>query len=79
MNNSLNATNADNIKKAVALIYGHVLPLVAKYLINREDEVIEWFYKEVDWFEAKLKDETNNTVFAVFLSVMQSLQHLRKY
>ncbi|REB10997.1 hypothetical protein DV946_14710, partial [Staphylococcus pseudintermedius] len=56
-----NATNADNIKKAVALNYGHVLPLVAKYLINREDEVIQWFYKEVDWFEAKLKDETNNT------------------
>ncbi len=50
-----NATNADNIKKAVALNYGQVLPLVAKYLINREDEVIQWFYKEVDWFEAKLK------------------------
>ncbi|MGJ0123035.1 cassette chromosome replicative helicase [Staphylococcus hominis] len=56
-----NATNADNIKKAVALNYGHVLPLVAQYLINREDEVIQWFYKEVDWFEAKLKGETNNT------------------
>lgn len=55
------ATNADNIKKAVALNYGHVLPLVAQYLINREDEVIQWFYKEVDWFEAKLKGETNNT------------------
>ncbi|WP_061738879.1 DUF927 domain-containing protein, partial [Staphylococcus aureus] len=49
-----NATNADNIKKAVALNHGHVLPLVAQYLINREDEVIQWFYKEVDWFEAKL-------------------------
>lgn len=56
-----NATNADNIKKAVALNYGHVLPLVAKYLINREDEVIQWFYKEVDWFEAKLKDDKSNT------------------
>ncbi|HDD2360525.1 TPA: hypothetical protein PA323_002824, partial [Staphylococcus aureus] len=41
--------------------YGHVLPLVAKYLINREDEVIQWFYKEVDWFEAKLKDDKSNT------------------
>lgn len=61
-----NATNADNIKKAVALNYGHVLPLVAKYLINREDEVIQWFYKEVDWFEAKLKDETNNTGIRMF-------------
>ena len=56
-----NATNADNIKKAEALNYGHVLPLVAKYLINREDEVIQWFYKEVDWFEAKLKDDKSNT------------------
>ena len=37
------------------------LPLVAKYLINREDEVIQWFYKEVDWFEAKLKDDKSNT------------------
>ncbi|HHA0716777.1 TPA: DUF927 domain-containing protein [Staphylococcus aureus] len=61
-----NATNADNIKKAVALNYGHVLPLVAQYLINREDEVIQWFYKEVDWFEAKLKDETNNTGIRMF-------------
>ncbi|CAC5928049.1 Superfamily II helicase and inactivated derivatives [Staphylococcus aureus] len=61
-----NVTNADNIKKAVALNYGHVLPLVAKYLINREDEVIQWFYKEVDWFEAKLKDETNNTGIRMF-------------
>ena len=56
-----NATNADNIKKAVALNHGHVLPLVAQYLINREDEVIQWFYKEVDWFEAKLKDDKSNT------------------
>ena len=55
------ATNSDNIKKTVALNYGHVLPLVAKYLINREDEVIQWFYKEVDWFEAKLKDDKSNT------------------
>ena len=61
-----NATNADNIKKAVALNYGHVLPLVAKYLINREDEVIQWFYKEVDWFEAKLNSETNNTGIRMF-------------
>ena len=61
-----NATNADNIKKAVALNHGHVLPLVAQYLINREDEVIQWFYKEVDWFEAKLKDETNNTGIRMF-------------
>ena len=56
-----NASNADNIKIAVAVNYGHVLPLVAKYLINREDEVIQWFYKEVDWFEAKLKDDKSNT------------------
>lgn len=61
-----NATNADNIKKAVALNYGHVLPLVAQYLINRENEVIQWFYEEVDWFEAKLNSETNNTGIRMF-------------
>lgn len=61
-----NATNADNIKKAVALNYGHVLPLVAQYLINREDEVIQWFYKEMDWFDAKLKDEKSNTGTRMF-------------
>ncbi|MCI2916345.1 cassette chromosome replicative helicase [Staphylococcus hominis] len=61
-----NATNADNIKKAVALNYGHVLPLVAQYLIHREEEVIQWFYKEVDWFEAKLNSETNNTGIRMF-------------
>ncbi|EMO8658341.1 DUF927 domain-containing protein [Staphylococcus aureus] len=61
-----NATNADNIKKAVALNYGHVLPLVAKYLINREGEVIQWFKEEHDWFNESLKDETNNTGIRMF-------------
>lgn len=61
-----NATNADNIKKAVALNYGHVLPLVAQYLINREDEVIQWFKDEHHWFKAKLKSEANNTGIRMF-------------
>lgn len=61
-----NATNADNIKKSVALNYGHVLPLVAKYLINREDEVIQWFQDEHHWFKDKLKDEKNNTGIRMF-------------
>ncbi|HDE0257298.1 TPA: DUF927 domain-containing protein [Staphylococcus aureus] len=60
------ATNSDNIKKAVALNYGHVLPLVAKYLINREDEVIQWFQDEHHWFKDKLKDEKNNTGIRMF-------------
>lgn len=60
------ATNSDNIKKAVALNYGHVLPLVAKYLINREDEVIQWFQEEHHWFNETLKDETNNTGIRMF-------------
>ena len=55
------ATNSDNIKKAVAQNYGHVLPLVADYLIKRENEVIQWFQEEHHWFKDKLKDETNNT------------------
>ena len=61
-----NATNADNIKKAVALNYGHVLPLVAQYLINREEEVIQWFKDEHHWFKAKLKSEANNTGIRMF-------------
>ena len=61
-----NATNADNIKKAVAQNYGHVLPLVAQYLINRENEVIQWFQEEHHWFKDKLKDETNNTGIRMF-------------
>lgn len=60
------ATNSDNIKKSVALNYGHVLPLVAKYLINREDEVIQWFQEEHHWFNKTLKDETNNTGIRMF-------------
>ncbi|MEB7460416.1 cassette chromosome replicative helicase [Staphylococcus borealis] len=60
------ATNSDNIKKSVALNYGHVLPLVAKYLINREDEVIQWFQEEHHWFNETLKDETNNTGIRMF-------------
>ena len=60
------ATNSDNIKKTVAQNYGHVLPLVAKYLINREGEVIQWFKEEHDWFNESLKDETNNTGIRMF-------------
>ncbi|WP_145115399.1 cassette chromosome replicative helicase [Staphylococcus argensis] len=61
-----NATNADNIKKAMALNYGHVLPLVAQYLINREEEVIQWFKDEHHWFKDKLKSEANNTGIRMF-------------
>ena len=50
----------------MALNYGHVLPLVAKYLINREDEVIQWFQEEHHWFNETLKDETNNTGIRMF-------------
>ncbi|MGV3245022.1 cassette chromosome replicative helicase [Staphylococcus sp. 11261D007BR] len=60
------ATNSDNIKKTVALNYGHVLPLVAKYLINRENEVIKWFQEEHHWFNEALKNETNNTGIRMF-------------
>lgn len=60
------ATNSDNIKKAVAQNYGHVLPFVADYLIKREDEAIQWFKDEHHWFKDKLKDETNNTGIRMF-------------
>ncbi|PTK53318.1 cassette chromosome replicative helicase [Staphylococcus haemolyticus] len=60
------ATNSDNIKKAVAQNYGHVLPLVADYLIKNENEVIQWFQEEHHWFKDKLKDEINNTGIRMF-------------
>lgn len=60
------ATNSDNIKKAVAQNYGHVLPLVADYLIKHENKVIQWFQEEHHWFKDKLKDETNNTGIRMF-------------
>lgn len=60
------ATNSDNIKKAVAQNYGHVLPFVADYLIKREDEAIQWFKDEHHWFKDKLKDEKNNTGIRMF-------------
>ena len=50
----------------MALNHGHVLPLVAQYLIKREDEVIQSFCEEVDWFEAKLEDEKSNTGIRMF-------------
>ena len=50
----------------MALNYGHVLPLVAQYLINREEEVIQWFKDEHHWFKAKLKSEANNTGIRMF-------------
>ena len=28
------------------------MPLVAEYLLNRESEVIKWFYTEHDWFKS---------------------------
>ncbi|WP_285490581.1 cassette chromosome replicative helicase [Staphylococcus haemolyticus] len=60
------ATNSYNIKKAVAQNYGHVLPLVADYLIKHENKVIQWFQEEHHWFKDKLKDETNNTGIRMF-------------
>ena len=50
----------------MALNYGHVLPLVAQYLINREEEVIQCFKDEHHWFKAKLKSEANNTGIRMF-------------
>ena len=50
----------------MALNYGHVLPLVAKELIDCEEEVIQWFKDEHHWFKAKLKSEANNTGIRMF-------------
>ena len=60
------ADNADAIKRGTSKNYGHVMPLVAEYLLNRESEVIKWFYKEHDWFKAQLNNETNNVGIRMF-------------
>ncbi|UXS29304.1 DUF927 domain-containing protein [Staphylococcus delphini] len=60
------ADNADAIKKGTSKNYGHVMPLVAEYLLNRESEVIKWVHKEHDWFKAQLNNETNNVGIRMF-------------
>lgn len=60
------AENADAIKKVISTDYGHVMPLVADYLLSRENEVIKWFNEEHKWFKTQLKDETNNTGIRMF-------------
>ena len=58
--------NSDAIKKAIATNYGHVMPLVAEYLLNREAEVIQWFRTEHQWFKTQLESETSNTGIRMF-------------
>lgn len=60
------ADNADAIKKATSVNYGHVMPLVAEYILNREGEVIKWFHAEHDWFKKQLKNETSHTGIRMF-------------
>ncbi|WP_261701538.1 cassette chromosome replicative helicase [Staphylococcus equorum] len=60
------ADNADAIKRATSVNYGHIMPLVAEYLLKREDEVIKWFHTEHDWFKKQLKNETSNTGIRMF-------------
>ncbi|PZJ36057.1 hypothetical protein C7P89_12100 [Staphylococcus aureus] len=60
------ADNADAIKKGISKNYGHVMPLVAEYLLNRESEVIKWFHREHDWFKTQLNNETNNVGIRMF-------------
>lgn len=60
------ADNADAIKKGTSKNYGHVMPLVAEYLLNRESEVINWFHCEHDWFKTQLNNETNNVGIRMF-------------
>ncbi|HDR3229802.1 TPA: DUF927 domain-containing protein [Staphylococcus aureus] len=60
------ADNADAIKKGTSKNYGHVMPLVAEYLLNRESEVIKWFHREHDWFKTHLNSETNNVGIRMF-------------
>ncbi|MCJ0957412.1 cassette chromosome replicative helicase [Mammaliicoccus sciuri] len=60
------ADNADAIKKATSANYGHVIPLVAQYLLNREQEVIQSFHTEHQWFKTQLENETSHTGIRMF-------------
>lgn len=60
------ADNADAIKKATSANYGHVMPLVAQYLLNHEQEVIQWFHTEHQWFKTQLENETSHTGIRMF-------------
>lgn len=42
------------------------MPLVAEYLLNREQEVIQWFRTEHQWFKTRLENETSNTGIRMF-------------
>ncbi|MCS5431796.1 DUF927 domain-containing protein, partial [Staphylococcus aureus] len=73
------ADNADAIKKGTSKNYGHVMPLVAEYLLNREYEVIKWFHREHDWFKTQLNNETNNVgirMFKRYATIMASARIL---
>ncbi|MGL4009738.1 cassette chromosome replicative helicase [Staphylococcus nepalensis] len=75
------AENADAIKKGISTNYGHVMPLVADYLLGREHEVIKWFHKEHDWFKEQLKNETNNVgirMFKRYATIMTSAHILER-
>lgn len=60
------ADNADAIKRATSVNYGHVMPLVAQYLLNREQEVIQSFHTEHQWFKTQLENETSHTGIRMF-------------
>ncbi|WP_368884248.1 cassette chromosome replicative helicase [Staphylococcus haemolyticus] len=75
------ADNADVIKKGISKNYGHVMPLVAEYLLNRESEVIKWFHREHDWFKTQLNNETNNVgirMFKRYATIMVSARILER-
>lgn len=75
------ADNADAIKKGISKNYGHVMPLVAEYLLNRESEVIKWFHREHDWFKTQLNNETNNVgirMFKRYSTIMVSARILER-
>ncbi|WP_250882034.1 cassette chromosome replicative helicase, partial [Staphylococcus saprophyticus] len=75
------ADNADAIKKGTSKNYGHVMPLVAEYLLNREYEVIKWFHREHDWFKTQLNNETNNVgirMFKRYATIMASARILER-
>src|SRR5699024_7689154 len=60
------ADNADAIKKAISANNGHVIPLVAEYLLNRKHAFLQWFRTEHQWFKTRLENETSNTGIRMF-------------
>lgn len=55
------AQNSDTIKRTVSQNYGHILPIIAQFLLDNTDDIISVFREEESNFYQLLSSESNNT------------------